>query len=248
MDMLSSSGVSVARRIAPVLVALALGCDSAVRPNVPEQPVKKEPPQTDSATTTGLPTHIELAGDTSWAYVDREFSLAVKARDEHWNFVDADSAEISTSDPSLARLDQAYPWSERFYPGGPQIKMVLAQFDLAATGTTIFRARLATVVAVYFSVPTVNTRLCTGSLFFEPGSFQYVDTKRENYYASDLEMAARNGTPVPDGLATARLIVSDAQGHLGSIETTGPILRGPTAPIVPTSSSETLNWLCWGGV
>jgi hypothetical protein len=303
MDMLSSNGGLVVRStVAPVLVALALGCDSAVHPSAPEQPVQKQPTPTDSA-TAGL--HIKLTGDTSWAYVDREFSLAVKATDEHGNLVDADLAQISTSDPSVARLDQSFPWSEIPYPGGPTIKMVMAQFDLAAVGTTVFRARLgdltdsitvmvhplppptqalvvdsfyvveshdcpsgcssvsywpvmrlheptgtshAAVVAVYFSVPTVNTRLCTGSLLFEPGSFQYVDTKRENYYASDLEMAPLNGQPVPDGPATARVIVSDSQGHLGSIEMTGPILRGPNAPIVPTSQSDALNWLCWGGV
>jgi hypothetical protein len=104
-------------------------------------------------------------------------------------------------------------------------------------------ANQANLVAVYFSVPTLNTRLCRGSLLFGPGSFQYVDSKRENYYGSDLLMGS--GRPAPDGAAVARLIVSDVQGHLGSIEVTGPILRGADAPSIPTVDSNILSWLCW---
>jgi hypothetical protein len=102
----------------------------------------------------------------------------------------------------------------------------------------------AEVVAVYFSVPTLTTGLCKGQLGFANGSSDYVNYIRDYLWSNDLVMVNLDGTPVPDGPAMGRVLVRDAQGKLGLIEASGPILRGLKDPSVPSTTSNLEVWSC----
>jgi hypothetical protein len=102
----------------------------------------------------------------------------------------------------------------------------------------------ADAVAIEFTVPTKTTGMCMGPLRFATGASDYVDYVRDYLWSNDLLMVSLNGTPVPDGLATAHVIVRDAHGTVGTVEATGPILRGLANPSLPRTASNLETWYC----
>jgi hypothetical protein len=102
----------------------------------------------------------------------------------------------------------------------------------------------AEVGAVEISIPTLTTGLCRGSLLLGAGASAYVDYVHDYLWSNDLFMISVDGTPAPAGVATGRLIIQDSHGKLGTIEATGPIVRGTVNPSLPTTSSDVQTWIC----
>lgn len=108
------------------------------------------------------------------------------------------------------------------------------------TGTTF-----ADVIAVEFSVPTMSTGYCTtGGMHYYSGLASHVNYIDPYPWSNDMIFASLNGTPVPDGLAKARVIVRDATGNYGLMEATAPIQRMVAKPSFPLSAFGSVSWSC----
>lgn len=100
----------------------------------------------------------------------------------------------------------------------------------------------ADVIAVEFDVPTRSTGWCMGEMRFANGQSAHVNGIDPYPWFNDMVFFQLNGTPLPEGAATARVIVRDATGTWGLIEATAPIKRGVTTPGFP--SSPVGFWSC----
>ena len=105
----------------------------------------------------------------------------------------------------------------------------------------------ADVIAVEYSVPTLSTGFCTagsGVVHYSAGLSAYVSYVDPYPYANDMVISS--ATPVPDGLARARVIVRDANKTYGMIEATAPIQRMVLNPDLPPPSFPDPGWGCNG--
>jgi hypothetical protein len=100
------------------------------------------------------------------------------------------------------------------------------------------------VIAVEFNVPTMTTGLCTGHAAFAPGASEHVNHIHPYLYSNTMIFIRPDGVPLPSGAATARVIIRDAQGNLGLVEASGPILRSVVNPALPTATSDYDEWSC----
>jgi hypothetical protein len=100
----------------------------------------------------------------------------------------------------------------------------------------------ADVIAVEFNVPTRTTGWCTGELRFTKGQTAHVNGIDPYPWFNDMVFFQINGTPLPEGPATARVIVRDATGTWGMVEATAPIKRAVIHPDFP--SSPVGLWSC----
>ena len=91
----------------------------------------------------------------------------------------------------------------------------------------------ADVIAIEFNIPTRTTGWCTGEIRFANGLSAHVNGIDPYPWANDLVFFQLNGIPLPDGPATARVIVRDATGTWGMIEATARIERSVTNPDFP---------------
>ena len=107
------------------------------------------------------------------------------------------------------------------------------------TGNTTVEA-----VAIEVTIPTMTTGLCSGAVYFGPGTSRLASYTYSYTWSNDVFFVSLDGTPVPDGPATARVIVRDAAGTFSRIEATGPIIRSAPGPTVPTPVNPIEEWLC----
>jgi hypothetical protein len=85
-----------------------------------------------------------------------------------------------------------------------------------------------------FTVPTLSMTMNFGfyGLSMSPGGTHRVNACFDPYlWNNDFFLVDLDG-PVPDGLATLRVIVSDEQGQLQFAQATAPIERDGTPPLV----------------
>ena len=99
----------------------------------------------------------------------------------------------------------------------------------------------ADVIAVEFDVPTRTTGWCTGEMRFANGQAAHVNGVDPYPWSNDMVFFSLNGAPLPEGPATARVIVRDAVGTWGMIQATAPIKRGVTNPTFP---APIFAWSC----
>jgi hypothetical protein len=297
---------------APLLFLVVCGCDSYSHPAAPADTPHQAPPDTP---TKFVATKLTLqVVDTSLVYVGRRLELMAEARDSAGNLVDADLAEVTSSNSGVAQFVRQYAYTD-ILSGGKSVRMLDAEFALVGDGATTFRARLgnltdevnlsvkvmpsttralvvdsfyvveqpvacagspcpylvywpvlrlreptgttyASAVGLEFTLPPLpartdgaqhsitDTGLCRGALRLSPGASDYAYYVQDYLWANDFVMISLDGTPVPNGSAFARVIVQDSQGQLGSIEATGPILRGANTPTVPATNSTLGQWTC----
>ena len=102
----------------------------------------------------------------------------------------------------------------------------------------------AVVEAVEFSIPTKTTGLCTvDGLSFTPGLSAHVNGIDPYLWANDMIFVNLDGMAVPEGVATARVIVRGAGGELGLIEVSAPIQRVARGPTLPPPNTS-VGWNC----
>ena len=106
----------------------------------------------------------------------------------------------------------------------------------------------ADVIAVQFTVPGMTTGFCIAdrNLHFAPGYSAHVNYIDPEYYNNDMIFAIANGRPLPDGPASARVVVRDTGGNYGLIEATAPIQRMVSFPAFPPASFAGVYWSCNG--
>jgi hypothetical protein len=102
------------------------------------------------------------------------------------------------------------------------------------------------VIAVEFDVPTMSTGYCTtgGGIRFSGGLSAHVNYIDPEYYNNDMIFSSVSGGPVPDGPASAEVIVRDASGNYGLIEATGSIQRLVSHPTFPPATFVGVPWSC----
>jgi hypothetical protein len=97
----------------------------------------------------------------------------------------------------------------------------------------------AVVEAVEFTIPTQHVGCRTPGLSIDPGMTAPLNGIDPYVWANDLIFVSPKGVPVPDGLATARVLVRDERGERGVLEAEAPIRRGVLNPALPP-----LTWSC----
>ncbi len=103
----------------------------------------------------------------------------------------------------------------------------------------------AQVVAVEVTLSTKRTGLCRGNVRLQPGSSEHVNRFDPYPWNNDLILVSLDGTPVPDDLATARLVVRDRFGRLGTVEARTTIRRMVKDPPLPTAPPDAIpSWSC----
>lgn len=106
----------------------------------------------------------------------------------------------------------------------------------------------ATVEGVEITIPGKTTGMCRGSVPYRPGQSLYVSYVDPYPWSNDLFFVSLDGKPVPDGLATARVIVRDVRGAYGTIEASAPIQRMVKDPVFPApSEAAPFGWECYYG-
>ncbi|HMN10171.1 MAG TPA: hypothetical protein PKC83_15415 [Gemmatimonadaceae bacterium] len=106
----------------------------------------------------------------------------------------------------------------------------------------------ATVEGVEITIPGKTTGMCRGSVPYRPGQSLYVSYVDPYPWSNDLFFVSLDGKPVPDGLATARVIVRDVRGAYGTIEASAPIQRMVKDPVFPApSEAAPFGWECHYG-
>jgi hypothetical protein len=100
------------------------------------------------------------------------------------------------------------------------------------------------VVAVEFTMPTRTTGLCYTSRVYGPGVRAQVNGVEPYLWSNEMFVFSLDGTPLPDGPATARVIVRDANGVYGAVEATGTIVRSVLNPQLPASPWRGDDWYC----
>jgi hypothetical protein len=103
------------------------------------------------------------------------------------------------------------------------------------------------VIALSVTPPQTSSQFCSGTFTYAPGQ-----TADLIYYPSDpydyrapFETEV-DGDPLPDGPATAQVIVRDAHGDFGLVQATGTIQRMVQSPALPrTGDSSLLDWSCY---
>ena len=104
------------------------------------------------------------------------------------------------------------------------------------------------VVAVEFNIPNMTTGFCTTSddvVRFSNGLSAYINYVDRDDYANVWRFWV-NGTPVPDGMASARVVVRDARGTYGLIEAKASIQRMVQNPTFPPAYFVGVPWSCNG--
>ena len=102
-------------------------------------------------------------------------------------------------------------------------------------------------IGIEITIPTMTTGLCSGAVHFGPGASRLASQTYSYLWSNDVFFVKLDGTPVPDGPATARVIVRDASGQLSQIEATGPIIRSAPDPSVPNPQYAIEEWICLDG-
>lgn len=102
-------------------------------------------------------------------------------------------------------------------------------------------------IAMEITIPTKTTGFCSGAVHFGPGTARLASYTYDYLWSNDVFFVSLDGTPVPAGPATARVIVRDASGKFSRIEATGPIIRSAPDPTIPTPANPIEEWLCLDG-
>jgi hypothetical protein len=106
--------------------------------------------------------------------------------------------------------------------------------------TGIYQAK---VVGVEFSLGSLTTGMCRGSLPYSAGEAAHVNRIDPYLWGNDLIFVRLDGAPLPDGVAKARVIVRDASGAYGLVETSGPVRRMDHDSL-PRPSASDAYWSC----
>jgi hypothetical protein len=101
----------------------------------------------------------------------------------------------------------------------------------------------ADVIGVEFRVPNISSGYCTTSgMHFSSGLSAHVNYIDPYPYANDMMFWSLS--PLPDGVATARVVVRDHTGNYGLIVATGLIQRRVTNPVFPATTVFPVSWSC----
>jgi hypothetical protein len=90
------------------------------------------------------------------------------------------------------------------------------------------------IVSVEFTLGNRSTGTCNpGSLFYGPGVSAQLNGMYDYLWSNDLIFVSLDGTPLPDNVATARVIVRAGDGSIGVIVATGSVQRMVKNPTFP---------------
>ena len=98
------------------------------------------------------------------------------------------------------------------------------------------------VIAVEFTLGSMATGLCRGSLTYQPGMSAHLNGIDDYLWSNDLIFVSLDGQPLPGDSATARVIVRQVDGTYGRIDAVGAVQRGIANPVLPAPVS---NWACY---
>ncbi|HEX4934944.1 MAG TPA: hypothetical protein VFV33_17265 [Gemmatimonadaceae bacterium] len=105
--------------------------------------------------------------------------------------------------------------------------------------------RTVTIDAVEFTIPGMSTGLCQGAVLYGPGASAFAVSFDPYLWSNDILFVRLDGTPVPDGEATASVYVHDDTGKSGLIDITGKIQRQVKNPFLPKPAIPGDNaWSC----
>jgi hypothetical protein len=104
------------------------------------------------------------------------------------------------------------------------------------------RSAPVAVIWVEFSVPTqtIQGDVCLG---LDAGQAGYLSAIDPYPWVNDYLFAQLDGTPLPDGPATVRLIIRDALGNYGRVEASTTIQRMVENPLFPDPDSVISRWV-----
>ena len=106
-------------------------------------------------------------------------------------------------------------------------------------------ASFADVIGVEFRVPSLTTGYCrTSGMHFSSNLSAHVNYIDPYPYANDMMLWSQS--PLPDGVATARVVVRDHTGNYGLIEATAVIQRMVSNPVFPPTPTFAVSWSCTG--
>ena len=103
-----------------------------------------------------------------------------------------------------------------------------------------------TVTGADFTVPSLVTGLCATNVKVPAGATADVVRLEPTLAANGILLQSVSG-PVPDGYATARVLIESAAGNRGWLFVTGPILRNSSLTIIPgreQSVDAQPGWTC----
>ena len=101
----------------------------------------------------------------------------------------------------------------------------------------------ADVIGVEFRVPNLSSGYCTTSgMHFSSGLSAHVNYIHPDPYANDMMFWSQS--PLPEGVATARVVVRDHTGNYGLIVATGLIQRRVANPVFPATTVFPVSWSC----
>jgi hypothetical protein len=96
------------------------------------------------------------------------------------------------------------------------------------------RTSTVQIVSVEFTLGKQTTGTCTpGSLSYGPGMSAELNGIYDYLWSNDLIFVSLDGTPLPDSIATARVVVRSGDGSVGSIFAAGPVQRMVKNPSFP---------------
>jgi len=104
------------------------------------------------------------------------------------------------------------------------------------TGTTTVE-----IVSVEFTLGSLTTGVCRGSVFYAPGSAAFVDGIDEYPWANDLIFASVDGAGLP-GDATAHVVMRDVLGNYSQLTATTTVQRMVSNPEFPPPRGT--GWMC----
>ena len=101
-----------------------------------------------------------------------------------------------------------------------------------------------TVIGVEFVVSTQKIGMCSGIFPVTSGTSAHVNPIFPYLWSNDLIVVSVDGTPLPDGPTTARVILRDAKGNIGQITAVGSIQRMVQNPDLPRPIDNASYWTC----
>lgn len=101
-----------------------------------------------------------------------------------------------------------------------------------------------TVVGLEVTIPGATTGLCSGNFPTVPGASRQLVGVDPYLWSNDIQFVRLDGTPVPDGPATVRVIVREGTAAYGTLTASTIIRRMVTNPVFPPPSPPTEYWTC----
>jgi hypothetical protein len=109
---------------------------------------------------------------------------------------------------------------------------------------TVVGSAPVTIVGLEVTIPGATTGLCSGNFPTVPGTARHLIGVDPYLWSNDVQFVRLDGTPVPDGPATVRVIVREGADSYGMLTASATIRRMVSNPIFPPPSPPTEYWTC----